>query len=346
MQLVLHPAQRKHAPRSYLSAGSLQPHPEQPERIDALQNGAQEAGLELTEPKDCGTGPIAAIHSAEYISFLETIHARWRKIPGSSEEVIPNIHPDSREASYPSSAIGQAGFHQADCSCPISSETWTSAYWSAQSAIAGARRVIGGGSAYALCRPPGHHAFADLAGGFCYFNNSAISAQIFCEAGLRPAIIDVDLHHGNGTQGIFYSRSDVLTVSVHRDTSNYYPHFWGYAHERGAGCGLGMNLNLPLAGGTGDAGFLDALQLGLNRVLSFGAQSLVVALGLDAYAGDPFGGLTVTTEGFARIGGAIAKLSLPTLIVQEGGYLCGGLSQNLTAFLSAFLDCRKNRIQI
>ena len=191
--------------------------------------------------------------------------------------------------------------------------------------------------------PAGQRSFSDLADGLCYLNNSAISAQIFRGAGLSTAVIDVDLHHGNGTQGIFCSRSDDLTVSVHRDTSSYYPHFRGYAHERGEGLGLGSNLSLPFAGGTGDNRLLEAIDVSLERIRPLGAQSLVVVLGLVAHEGDPFGGSAEPTEGFARIAEATAKLSLPTFIVQEGGYLNAAQGRNLSSFLSAFLNVRDCR---
>jgi acetoin utilization deacetylase AcuC-like enzyme len=150
------------------------------------------------------------------------------------------------------------------------------------------------------------------------------------------AILDVDLHHGNGTQGIFYGRADVLTVSLHADPERFYPFFWGYANERGEGAGLGCNLNLPLPRKSGDDVFLAALETAIRRMRSFAPDALVVALGLDAFEGDPFGGLSVTTPGFARIAEAIAALGLPTVIVQEGGYLCDALSDNLTSFLTGY----------
>jgi acetoin utilization deacetylase AcuC-like enzyme len=196
--------------------------------------------------------------------------------------------------------------------------------------------LAGAPAAYALCRPPGHHAFADVAGGFCFFNNSAIAAQVLRKSAARVAILDVDLHHGNGTQGIFYARPDVLTVSLHADPVRFYPFFWGYADERGEGPGLGYNLNLPLPRKSGDAVFLQTLEAAFQRIRAFAPEALVVALGLDAFEGDPFGGLSVSTPGFAHIGEAIAGLGLPTVIVQEGGYLCNALGDNLTAFLSGF----------
>lgn len=338
MKTFHHPDQRAHDPKHFLSSGAPRPNPEQPARVDALLGAVERLGLEVAEPADHGLGAIAAIHTAEYLQFLQTIHSRWRRIPDASAEVIPNIHPNSRRVSYPKSAVGQAGYHQADTACPISEHTWRSAYWSAQSAIAGAGEIAAGGrAAYALCRPPGHHAFADLAGGFCFLNNSAIAAECLLRAGRRPAILDVDLHHGNGTQGVFYARGDVLTVSIHADPERYYPFFWGHAQERGAGPGLGANLNLPIPRGTGDDGFMAALDQGRARIAAFAPDVLVVALGLDAFEGDPFGGLAVTTPGFARMAGEIAAMGLPTLMVQEGGYLCPELGANLESFLGGFL---------
>ncbi len=329
--------QERHDPKSFLSSGAPKPNPEVPERTQRLLAGARAAGSAIERPKQHGLGPIAAIHTSEYIDFLQRIHARWRLIDGASTEVIPNIHPIERHGTYPASAVGQAGYHMADTSCPISEFTWESACWSAWTAISAAEDVHAGlPSAYALCRPPGHHAFADVAGGFCFFNNSAIAAQRFVKSGSRVAILDVDLHHGNGTQGIFYRRSDVLTVSIHADPVRFYPFFWGHADERGEGPGLGSNLNLPLERGSGDDQFLAALTVACRRVEAFAPDALVVALGLDAFEGDPFGGLSVTTDGFARIGEAIAALRLPTIIVQEGGYICDALSANLTSFLCGF----------
>lgn len=329
--------QRAHDPKMFMANGTRLPNPEQPARIDVLRGGAEAAGCGLVPASDHGLGPIAALHSAEYLVFLKTIHARWTRIENASDEVIPNIHPDRRTASYPRSAVGQAGFHQADTSCPISAGTWEASYWSAQTALSALDAVMAGDrAAYALCRPPGHHAFSDLAGGFCFLNNSGIVAEAALKLGRRPAILDVDVHHGNGTQGLFYHRRDVLTVSIHADPVRFYPFFWGHAHERGEGEGLGYNLNLPLPRGTDDAGYLAALDGALESVRAFGTDLLVVALGLDAHENDPFQGLKVTTPGFARIAERIAAMGIPAVIVQEGGYLQPDLGNNLASFLSGY----------
>lgn len=329
--------QKVHYPRSFLVNGAQQPNPEQPERVDRLLAAARAGGHDIAEPADHGLAPIASVHTPEYVHFLQNIHERWARIPGASEEVIPNIHPDRREASYPLSAVGQAGYHMADTACPIGPDSWESIYWSANTATSAAGHVRDAAPrAYALCRPPGHHAFADLAGGFCFVNNSAVAAMVLRQKHERVAIVDVDLHHGNGTQGIFYRRADVLTVSVHADPIRFYPFFWGHAHERGEGAGLGYNLNLPLPRGSEDDAFLAALDRGLEQVRAFAPGALVVALGLDAFEGDPFGGLAVSTPGFGEIGRRLAALGLPTVIVQEGGYLCDALGENLESFLAGF----------
>ncbi|GEO85279.1 MULTISPECIES: histone deacetylase family protein [Alphaproteobacteria] len=329
--------QKRHDPKFFLSSGGRFPNPEQPERVERLLEGARAAGLDVARPADHGLGPISAIHTPEYLDFLKRIYQRWQHIEGASEEVIPNIHPIARAGSYPASAVGQAGYHMADTSCPISAETWESACWSAWSAVSAADAVMAGDAwAYALCRPPGHHAFRDVAGGFCFFNNSAIAAQRLRRSAERVAIIDVDLHHGNGTQGVFYERNDVLTVSIHADPVRFYPFFWGHADERGEGLGLGYNYNLPLPRRSDDAAYLEALSAALRRVEAFSPDAIVIALGLDAFEKDPFGGLSVTTPGFALIGKAIAKLGRPAVIVQEGGYLCDELGDNLTSFLTGY----------
>jgi acetoin utilization deacetylase AcuC-like enzyme len=251
--------------------------------------------------------------------------------------MIANIHPARYPGSYPASIVGRLGWHTADTACPIGPGTWHAACASADIAATAAQLVIDGErAAYGLCRPPGHHAYRDMAGGFCFLNNSAIAAEHLRQTHARVAILDVDVHHGNGTQAIFYQGPDVLTVSLHADPARFYPFFWGHAHERGDGPGLGANLNLPLALGTGDDGFLAALDTAAKTIAAFAPGALVVALGLDASEHDPLRGLAVTTEGFHRIGAAIARLGLPTAFIQEGGYLSDMLGTNLTATLAGF----------
>lgn len=341
MKVIYSEAHRQHYPRNFLVNGRQQANPEVPERADALLAAARGAGHETLASREYGAGPRAAVHTPAYLQFLERVHQRWQRIDVASEEVIPNIHPNGRgEASgagYPASAVGQAGYHMADSACPIAAGTWEAACASADCAVHAAEQVLAGdGVAYALCRPPGHHAFADMAGGFCYLNNTAIAANHLRERAGRVAVLDVDLHHGNGTQGVFYRRSDVLTVSIHADPVRFYPFFWGYAQERGKGPGLGYNLNLPLPRGSGDDVYLPALEAALACIRAYSPAVLVVALGLDAFEGDPLAGLRVTTRGFGRIAAAIATLRMPTVLIQEGGYLCDALGANLASFLEGF----------
>ena len=248
----------------------------------------------------------------------------------------------------PKATVALAGHYQADTACPIGPGTWAGIQASADVATSGAAAVMDSleagdksGFAYALCRPPGHHAFADQAGGFCFLNNSAIAAQVCRDRGARRvAILDVDVHHGNGTQGIFYGRADVLTVSLHGDPSAYYPFFAGYEQETGVDDGVGFNRNHPLPRGTADDSYITVLQAALREIQAYRPDVLIVALGLDASRDDPLAFLAVTTDGFRRIGGAIAGAGMPTLLVQEGGYISDSLGSNLVAALAGFEAAR------
>lgn len=338
MQVVYDENHHRHHPRFFLVNGAQQNNPEVPERAERLLAAARGDGHEMVPPRRYGLDPVAAVHTPEYIQFLQRIVPRWRRIEGASEEVIPNVHPQGRwQVGYPGSAAGQAGYHMADTACPIAEGTWEAALSSAEIAVSAAEMVCEGGRAvYALCRPPGHHAYPDMAGGFCFLNNAAIAAQHLRRSVQRVAILDIDVHHGNGTQGCFYHRPDVLTVSLHADPIRFYPFFWGYAHERGEDEGNGCNLNLPLPRGTRLPAYLQALEQAFHRVRAFGPQVLVVALGLDAHEEDPLKGLALTTDDFAAVGAAIAGLNLPTVLVQEGGYLQDALGNNLASFLRGF----------
>lgn len=341
MKVVHSPEHAQHDPGFFLVRGTQKPSAEKPDRAEALLAAVQGQGHELLTAQAFGAGPRAAVHSPEYLRFLESAWREWQALGDSATEIIPNVHPGRMPASYPQHIVGRAGWHMADTACPIGEHTWAAACAAADTAVHGAELVLDGArEAYSLCRPPGHHAYADMAGGFCFLNNSAIAAQHLRRAHPRVAILDVDLHHGNGTQGIFWRRADVLTVSIHADPAQFYPFFWGHAHERGEGDGEGFNRNLPLPLGSGDDAFLEALEDALTTIRAFAPGVLVVALGLDAYKGDPLAGLAVTTDGFSRIAAAIAREGYPTLMVQEGGYLTPELGSNLAAFLAGFERAR------
>lgn len=343
MDIVFDSRQRDHQPLAFIARGRPVPNPERSERAERLLASATAAGHRVVAPVDHGRAPIMAVQDSGYVDFLERAHEHWQRLPNAGLEVQPNVHPNRRMARAPSGAadvsiVAWAGHYLADTGTPIGAGTWNAAYWSAQSAVEAAERVRAGASAaYALCRPPGHHCYADLAGGFCFLNNVAIAAQWLRDRGApKVAILDVDVHHGNGTQGIFYERADVLFVSIHADPTNYYPFYAGHADERGAGVGAGFNLNLPLAHGLGDADVLAALDHALQTIRAFAPSHLLVSLGLDASERDPLGALKVTTAGFGAMAQRIAGLGLPTALIQEGGYLSDELGVNLASFLDGF----------
>lgn len=345
MKFVYHPDAVLHRPAGYFNRGLLRSIPEKPERAETLAavvagrgNGAP------IRPDDYGPAPRAAVHTPDYLSFLETAHSRWLAAGDMGEVVLPNVHRMQRTPSYPTGIVGQAGWHMFDTACPIDAHTWTAACAAANSAIHAARLVATGAdnAAYAICRPPGHHATRDMAGGFCYLNHVAIAAESVLPilrsrggAG-RVAILDVDVHHGNGTQDIFYERDDVYFVSVHGDPSSFYPHMAGYAQERGTGRGEGYTLNLPLPIGSEEETVLAAIGRALEAIGRFAPELLFISLGFDTYVHDPLAAFGVTTPGFSRMGALIAGVGLPTVLVQEGGYALDALSANLTAFLDGF----------
>jgi acetoin utilization deacetylase AcuC-like enzyme len=332
---------RSHDPQFFLVRGVVKRTTEQPERADRLLAGLKAGNHELVETSVFGQGPRTRVHSSEYLSFLAEAWDAWSALGDVGPEMVANAHPVRNAGTYPTHIVGRLGWHTIDTSCPIGPGTWAAACAATDVAATAAQMVSDGEDAvYALCRPPGHHAFRDLASGFCFLNNSAIAAAHLRLKHERVAILDVDVHHGNGTQGIFYERPDVLTISVHADPTFFNPFFWGYAHERGAGPGLGANLNIPLPIGTGDDGYLQALSTAHKMIKAFAPGALVVALGLDASEHDPLAGLALTTEGFRRIGGAIARIGLPTVFVQEGGYRSDVLGANLTAVLGGFEAAR------
>lgn len=337
MKVIYSSRQQMHAPRSFITQGRVADSPECPERAERFLQAVENAGHQLCEPEAFGLGPVAAVHGADYLAFLESAWRRWQALPNPGPEIIPNVHPGRHMTGMPEHIVGQAGFFQADTACPISDGTWEAVQAAADCALTALGVVLeDGGPAYALCRPPGHHAYADMAGGFCFLNNAAIAANHASRAARRVAVLDIDVHHGNGTQGIFFHRSDVMNVSVHADPTNYYPFFAGYASERGEGEGAGYNLNLPLAHGSGDDVYLGAIRTGLERIRLFGTDLLVISLGLDAQENDPLGVLKITTEGFRRAGAIISNSGTDSLIIQEGGYLCEELGANLAAFLDGF----------
>jgi acetoin utilization deacetylase AcuC-like enzyme len=338
MITVFDETQRLHAPRTFIVSGKPQPIPETPERVDMLLRGVKALGSKVVPPPAIGMETVGLVHEQRYLIFMETLLERWGNIPDASDIPLPNTYAMGRSTlvplSYPESVVGQAGYHLGDGACPVTPTTLQAALASAASAVYGASLVLGGENlAYALCRPPGHHAAADVAAGFCYFNNSALAAEVLTRAGKRVAILDIDVHHGNGTEAIFYDRADVLTVSIHAHPKRFYPFFWGYELETGRGAGEGFNMNIPMERGTVIKDYCASLETALQRITDFGADTLVLAAGLDIAVDDPFKGFAIATPEFESIGSMIAQLKLPTLVVQEGGYPSPSLGHNLASLL-------------
>ena len=341
MKVFWHDAQLRHAPRFFLLRGRIHTNFEVPARAEALLASCQAMKLEIVTPPQADRTALLTVHDAAYLDFLRDAHAAWSLLPDAGEEVVANSHPSPEMiacgARMPEHVIGQAGWFTADAACPIGRHTWESALWAASCALAAANEAVAGRSAYALARPPGHHTFRARAGGHCYVNNAALAAERLRALGAeRVAVLDIDSHHGNGTQGIFWDRPDVLFVSLHGDPNRYYPWFTGHAAERGGGSGDGFNLNFPLPIGSGDDIWLAALDAGIHAIRDFRGDALVVSLSFDASEHEPLNALSVTEDGFARAGERIGALGVPTAIIQEGGYNTSVLGELLARFLVGF----------
>jgi acetoin utilization deacetylase AcuC-like enzyme len=341
MKAFADPAQELHTPRFFLMRGRLHQNFEVPARAASLAEGLSRLGIAPQQPAPAPRAAIEAVHPAPFLDFLRDAPARWAALPEAGPEMVANIHPSPEMLAQGGAAgahpVAELGLYTADTACPIGPGTHDAAMGAAACALAAAVEAAAGRTAYALCRPPGHHAYAARAGGHCYLNNAAIAVEALRRAGAaRVAVLDIDSHHGNGTQGIFWERGDVLTVSVHADPDRYYPWYVGRAAERGAGAGAGLNLNLPLPFGTGDEGWLGAIATGLAAIGAFRADALVLSLGFDASEHEPLNALSVTEDGFARAAAAISAVRLPTAIVQEGGYNVDLLGTLLARFIGAW----------
>ncbi len=323
----------------------LEGHPfvtdEVPVRAEIIVAAVRAAGLGPVEaPTDFGLAPILAVHDAEYVDFLRTLYANHTAYYKAGSPVFASTFAARGARHKPSGFLGLVGYYAFDVGSPTLEGTWEAAYLAAQCAVTAAAQVRAGAqSAYALCRPPGHHAAAALYGGFCYLNNAAIAARwLGAQSGGRVAVLDIDYHHGNGTQMIFYDDPGVLFCSLHADPNEDYPFYWGGPDERGEGAGLGYNRNWALPLGTDDAGYLATLEEALAVIADYAPEYLVVSVGFDTAVGDPVGGFTLTPGGLGAVGEAIAALGLPTVLVQEGGYRLDTLAENAVAFLRRFAD--------
>ena len=340
MKAFWNPAELIHDPQFFLQRGTVKKNFEVPARATALLDACRAMGLAITDPGAPDPLAIATVHPPDYLDFLRDGWKAWEAMPDHGAEMVANIHPApemlANGARRSATIVGQLGWYCADTN-PFTRDTWTSAQAAAAGAIAAADEAAAGRHAYALARPPGHHAYAARAGGHCYLTTAAIAAErLRARGAARVAVLDIDSHHGNGTQGIFWHRDDVFFASVHGDPNGYYPWYVGHASERGEGPGAGHNLNLPLARGTGDEVWLAAIATALREIRRHGAEALVISLGMDASRDEPLHFLDITEDGFARAGTAIAAAGLPCAIVQEGGYNLEALGRLLQRFLAGF----------
>ena len=289
---------------------------ERPVRMEAVLKGLEGIGMEKVAARHYGESPIRAVHTAALVGYLARASARL----DPKQLIYPTVFPLRRRQKPPRSFEMRAGYFCLDTFTPLGHNTYRAARSAVDAALTGARLVLDGERfAYALCRPPGHHAEPGAWGGFCYFNNAAIAAH-FLSAHGKVALIDIDHHHGNGTQEIFYRRSDVLVINLHCSPDHAYPYFSGFADERGEGEGKGFNLNYPLPPGTGDDAYMRALGDAVHHIKRFAPEFLVVSLGYDIMRGDPTGTFTISGGGMRSIGRRLGGVNLPTLLVQEGGY--------------------------
>ena len=323
--------------------GELVPCFEVPARADYVLDELKRRALGAVESPDAfDDAVIARVHSPRYLDFLRGAWDEWVALdPANAErDAFPSYWPirTFRSDVLPSSFPARMGLFSYDAGSPLTSGTWAAAHAGAGCAITAAQRVQAGErAAFALTRPPGHHAGADFFGGYCFLNNAAIAAQTLREGGAeRVAVLDIDYHHGNGTQAIFYERADVHFTSIHGDPHTEYPYYLGYADETGAGSGLGFNRNLPLPRGTDFTAWRAALAEALRGIAAYAPQALVVSLGLDTFEGDPIAGFTLQSDDYLRIGEDLARAGLPTVFVFEGGYAVAEVGVNAVNVLEGF----------
>ncbi len=341
MLLARSDVHRRHFPNGELYDGELVRPFECPERIDFINQALAAAGLDdelvITPVED---GLLSRVHDEGYLEFLRTAWTEWTAL-GHDSDLIPTCLPVRRmHQKIPEHIDGKLGYYAFAAETSITNGTWEAAHESASLARTAQRAVTAGAqAAFALCRPPGHHASADTFGGYCYLNNAAIAAEGFVVDGAeRVAVLDVDFHHGNGTQDIFYERADVLFASLHGDPAHEFPYFAGHRDEIGAGHGVGATANYPLLPGTGFAQWHEALEVALTRIHDHGAEALVVSLGVDTFEADPISSFKLTSDDFTAYGRTIGAANLPTVYVMEGGYAVEEIGTNTVNVLTGHLE--------
>ena len=333
---------RGHAPATEFYRGERVACFESPARAEFVVEALQARGHEIRTPEGDSTAVLPLVHAQRYLGFLESAWAQWLALdPAHGErQPFPSVWPvrSLRSDVEPVNFTARLGLYSMDNGSPLSPGTWAAAKAGADAATSAAELLRRGApSAFCATRPPGHHAGADFMGGYCFINNAAVAAQALLNRGCgRVAILDVDYHHGNGTQSIFYERPEVLFVSIHGDPRTEYPFYLGHADEAGAGAGAGFNLNLPLAAGASTAAWFDALEVACTRIARHRPEALVVSLGLDTFADDPISTFQLQAADFSRLGGRLRQLGCPTLFVLEGGYAASELGRNAANVVDGF----------
>jgi len=325
--------------KSELIDGELKPCFEMPRRAEMVLARVKEVQLgEVRAPQSFGREPLARIHTAPFLDFLEGAWDAW-SAAGHSHDALPLVwQVRGFRAIEPETIDGKLSYFSLDAGTPITAGTWRAASASANVALSGAADLLAGERAvFSLCRPPGHHAAQDIYGGYCFLNNAAIAAQSLLDGGMKSvAILDVDYHHGNGTQTIFYDRGDVFFASLHGHPRQEYPYFLGYEDETGSGAGEGCNANYPLDWGSDFAAWSAALDDALAKIGAYGPEALVVSLGVDTFKEDPISQFRLDSPDYLTIGARIAALGLPTLFVFEGGYAVEAVGVNAVNVLLGF----------
>jgi acetoin utilization deacetylase AcuC-like enzyme len=330
---------RLHHGTHELIGGQLVPPVEDPSRLDQIIAHLRKVQFgEVIGPRDFGLDPIRRVHTERFIDFMRTAHAEWCKVHGDTD-ALPLCWPSRTfQQIEPETIDGRLSYFSFDAGTPITSGTWLAITSAVNVAMTGVELIRQGEHAvFALCRPPGHHAAGDLYGGYCFFNNAAIAAQALIDRGAeRVVILDVDYHHGNGTQAIFYDRADVLYLSLHAHPAEEFPFFLGYANETGVGRGEGFNRNFPMRRGTEWLAYRESLKSALAFITDFAPDVLIVSLGVDTFEKDPISHFKLRSDDYLELGSRIGRLSLPTLFVMEGGYAVDEICINVVNVLTSF----------
>lgn len=340
MQTFFSEDHRLHFPQAELSGGEFVTPYERPSRVEHVLSRLKERGFPgVTDPGPVDMIAVQRLLDPGFLSFLKTAWDDW-KAEGYGGEVITTAMPTrhQRQDRIPRCIDGRVGYYCHASETAITGGTWRAALSSMASAQAAQRAVAAGAeAAFALCRPPGHHATADQFGGYCFLNNAAVVADMFVAQGARRvAILDIDFHHGNGTQQIFYGRSDVLFASLHGDPLDMYPYYTGFADETGSGAGEGSTFNYPMAPGTPYDPWAEALDHAIARIKAWGAEALVVSLGVDAYKDDPISFFKLDSPDFTDCGERLGRMGLPTVFCMEGGYAIEQVGVNTVNVLEGF----------